>query len=504
MKRLYKYLIVLTTGALLGSCTYDFPESAPPSSGAANFTKMISVGNSLTAGFMDGALYNDGQANSFPSIIAQQMQSVGGGVFNQPDINSFNGYNSSVSNPGAGVILGRFVLASQGGASPAPTPSGALGGLPAPYNTADLPTAYTGDKSALNNFGVPGITLGLALTPLTGTPGDPLENGLYTRFASAPGTSTVIGDAAAALADGGTFFTFWLGSNDVLGYALGGASNETILTDATQFESLFNTALGAMLTAQPAATGAVANVPDVTSIPYFSLVPWNSIPMDAATAAGTNAAFASYNGGLAAALSNSIITQAEYDRRVIEYVEGSNGFLIDDPELTDVATASGGAIPIPNYRLTEDTDLIPLTAASILGTLANPSDPTSVYGVGVALGDAYALTPAELTIVQNRTNAFNSSIADAVAANADRLVLIDVNSILKDLVTLGASINGSGLNSTIFPPFGAFSADGVHPNQRGYAYVANKWIEAINSKFSSNIPEVNPNDHVGNNLPIVY
>src|SRR5260221_486293 len=83
---------------------------------------------------------------------------------------------------------------------------------------ADLPTPYTGDKTKLNNFGVPGILLGQALIPQTGGPstGNPYYNGLYARFASNPGTSTIIGDA---LATQPTFFTFDLGNNDVLGYA---------------------------------------------------------------------------------------------------------------------------------------------------------------------------------------------------------------------------------------------------------------------------------------------
>ena len=46
-------------------------------------------------------------------------------------------------------------------------------------------------------------------------------NPYYARFATAPGTSTVLGDA---LAVNPTFFTFWLGNNDILGYAAGGGA----------------------------------------------------------------------------------------------------------------------------------------------------------------------------------------------------------------------------------------------------------------------------------------
>src|SRR5690606_18428309 len=57
------------------------------SSGTADFSKYVSVGNSLTAGYADGALYITGQQNSYPNIMAQQFEFVGGGDFTQPLMN---------------------------------------------------------------------------------------------------------------------------------------------------------------------------------------------------------------------------------------------------------------------------------------------------------------------------------------------------------------------------------------------------------------------------------
>jgi hypothetical protein len=34
---------------------------------------------------------------------------------------------------------------------------------------------------------------------------------------------------------------------------------------------------------------------------------------------------------------------------------------------------------------------------------------------------------------------------------------------------------------------GAFSLDGVHPTARGYALIANKFIEAINAKYGATL-----------------
>jgi hypothetical protein len=60
--------------------------------GTADFTKYVALGNSLTSGYRDGALYLDGQNESYPSMIAQQMKLAGGAAnFNQPLMDDNNG-----------------------------------------------------------------------------------------------------------------------------------------------------------------------------------------------------------------------------------------------------------------------------------------------------------------------------------------------------------------------------------------------------------------------------
>jgi lysophospholipase L1-like esterase len=46
-----------------------------------------------------------------------------------------------------------------------------------------------------------------------------------------------------------------------------------------------------------------------------------------------------------------------------------------------------------------------------------------------------------------------------------------------------------------------WSTDGVHPNGRGAALVANEIIRVINEKYGSSIPTVNPLDYPGINAP---
>ena len=130
--------------------------------------------------------------------------------FNQPDINAVNGYNSTFSNPGAGVIAGKTILDVS---------------IPGPVPTfpGDLITAYSGNKSALNNFGVPGAKTADLLMPGYGFPD--LGNPYFTRFATDPSTTSILTDA---LATNPTFYTLWIGSNDVLGYALSGGTTRDI------------------------------------------------------------------------------------------------------------------------------------------------------------------------------------------------------------------------------------------------------------------------------------
>ena len=91
MKNNIKYIALFAAAAVFVSCENEFDESVENGevyeAGQADFSKFVSVGNSLTSGFADNALYIEGQQNSFPNIMAQQFELVGGGEFNQPLVN---------------------------------------------------------------------------------------------------------------------------------------------------------------------------------------------------------------------------------------------------------------------------------------------------------------------------------------------------------------------------------------------------------------------------------
>ncbi|GIV36298.1 MAG: outer membrane protein [Cyclobacteriaceae bacterium] len=542
MKPLKLYSLLLTLLLVL-SCEQEVlvpqapePEEPPTgTSGSANFTKFVSIGNSLTAGFMAGALFDFGQQNSYPAIMAEHFAYVSeNDPFDQPMTGSVNG----CYNPTGGCTLGRLVLFDPDGpggpATPAPAPAGTPG-LPAPYNTTSTDhllalAPYTGNKANLNNFGVPGIILAQALTPATGGPptSNPAYNPYYARFASNPSTdgvngSTILGDAIAAAP---TFFSFWLGNNDVLGYATSGGLPSGVgvqMTDPTAFAGQYNAAITALLGSNPNLKGVVANIPRVTDIPFFTTIKWNSIVLDAATASQLNTNLGTnYNSFLDAMVSASVITAEERDKRRLNWSAGSNGILITDETLTDLSTYMTGPaaalLPYAQARLTTNADRVCLTAGGYLGRnvdITGDAVPDGVNGVSIPLvnttssgtralkGDDLILIAEELSAIASRIEAFNASIAAVVAANSTRLALADVNAVFASLASVpGQLVDGIFINASFAPPSGVFSEDGVHPNPRGAAYLAKIFIQAINAKFGSTVPLPNISRYYGTYYPV--
>lgn len=497
MKNIKYYFSFVFLG-LLG-CQYDFPENAAPdpNPGQADFSKMVAVGDAITAGFMDGALYDRGQENSFVNILAEQMKLAGGGELIQPDIDSENGYFTLGPNS---TVLGRLVLSVN------PT-TGATG--PAPIGPGDLPAPFTGDKSQINNYGVPGITLGTALISDTGNPSSPLFNPYYGRFASNPGASTLVGDAAAAMANGGTFFSFWLGNNDVLGYATGGASNPGILTEDAAFQTRLNAALGAFLNANPVSNGVVMNIPNLNALPHFNLINPLSIQVPASARAELgaglgqlNAAINGWNLGVSSNPQIPDAVKATLLRPTLSTNFDTYALLILDPTLSEaeIPLPNGDTFVIPKIRNLREEDgvKIPLGAQASLaqGVGLSPLTPLNETQF-----DAIYLTLTEQEEIQEKINSFNGLINAAVSDNEERLLLIDVNDLMNRVLEGTVSFGNVGLTPSIIPPTGGFSLDGIHPNARSHAFIANLIIAGINEKWGANLPQVNPNSYPGNDLP---
>ncbi|WP_339700838.1 G-D-S-L family lipolytic protein [uncultured Marixanthomonas sp.] len=461
-------------------------------SGSANFSNFVAVGNSLTAGFADNALYITGQQNSYPNILAGQFEFAGGGDFTQPLMSDNLG---GLLLNGTQITDNRLVLSVGADGERAPV---ILEGNP----TTEITSGPTGP---FNNMGIPGAKSFHLVAPGYGNAGGILSgaaNPYYARIATS-GSATVIADAAS---QSPSFFALWIGNNDILSYATSGGVGEdqtgnidpttygpNDITDPNVFASVYSQEVDAL--AASASGGVLINIPDVTSIPYFTTVPAQAIPLDAATAGAVSAQFAQYNNQVLPTLVGAgIITQEEANARMISFSAGQNFPIITDDDLTDVTQIliaqglpAGTAELLGQLRQATNDDLIVLPASSILGTTPNPDIPTNVVGVSLPLGDEFVLTSVEQSRVATASAAYNATIQ--AIASANNLAFVDARAALRQVAQGGVVYNGGVLTSA-FATGGAFSLDGVHPTPRGYAYTANVMIDAINAQYNATIPKV--------------
>lgn len=450
-------------------------DGTPLTAGTADFSKYVALGNSLTAGYSDNALFVAGQQGSYPNILAGQFALVGGGEFKIPFMSDNTG----------GLLLGGTQIAGTrlyfNGSAPASVP-----GAP----TTDITNVLSGP---FNNMGVPGAKSFHLLAPGYGNVAGVLSgqaNPYFVRFASSP-TTTVLADA---LAQSPTFFSLWIGNNDVLAYATSGGvgvnqtgnlnpatygSND--ITDPNVFASVYTTLVD-QLTAN-GAKGVVANLPYVTTIPYFTTVPYNPVALNATTAAQLNAGYAAYNNGLLFAQSNGLLTAAEVARRTINFTASStNPVVIVDSYLTNLS-----GFGIPSYRMATNEDLIVLSARTFIGTTVG-GNPAQVNGVSVPLADNWVLSKDEIQEVRVATDAYNAAIESI--ADAKGLAFVNANALQTQIANGGIAANNYTVTSA-YVTGGGFSLDGVHPSPRGYALIANKFLEAINETYGSNFKGVN-------------
>ena len=490
--------------AVVSACDAEFDNPISGNtgnSGSADLSKFVTIGDSITAGYADNSLYLSGQENSYPAILAQQFAAVGGDSnFVQPLVNDDNVGGllfGGLTDPDFGT---RYVLDLTDPTTPSPGP---IAGTP----TTEVFSLQVGPFS---NMGVPGAKSFHLGAPDYGDGaglGAGTSNPYFVRFASST-TTTMITDAAAQIP---SFYVMWIGNNDVLSYATNGGDIDGIdqlgnfdpssygsndITDPTVFAGTYAGLVGAFTAANPAVQGVLVNIPDVSTLPFFTTVPYNPVPFDVsdpvdqATVNALNGGYAAYNGGVAYALSVGMITADEAALRTISFSDGQNAVVIMDEDLTDITAVNPDLIKM---RQATAADLLVLTSSTKIGTLANPADPTTAWGVGVPLEDGDVLIPSEIAAIDTARTAFNATIASIAAADAN-LILVDSAAIMQEISTTGVGY-GTGAIDATYATGGAFSLDGVHPTARGYAVVANRIIDAINTGFNASIPAVNPGDY---------
>jgi lysophospholipase L1-like esterase len=486
LKRSAPFLALL--GLALGGCQPDLDDSPKSSAGQADFSRYIAVGNSLTAGFTDNGLYREGQLNSYPNILATQFKSVGGGDFAQPLFTE-----AQASGSGYLRLVGFTTATANALSSPitanVPGTAGRVAG------SATLPP-YTKYTDAVNNLGVPGIRMSDILTVGYGsTQGNPYFERITPDAAAGQTYLQRVQATVAAIKP--TFFTEWLGNNDVLGYATAGGAASFITPIAT-FTTNTTQVLDALVAG--GAKGVVATIPDVTGIPFFTTVgpsfranlalPANNVP---------NAApFVYTTGLLAPGQANTRVSTTLASIRDAN----STGNLL----LTLTASPYVGLYGRPTGKYWRDfyqqarPSLPPTIPNLTVFLLAMQIDTTRAFGqsTGNPFPSTLVLDDTEQTTVNNATRDFNNVLTSA--ANARNLAIFDANTFFRS-IALGGLTNNTVGNTAAFISGNLFSLDGVHPTPRGYAVVANEMIKAINVKYGASVPGVDVTKYRGVQFP---
>lgn len=237
---LYHLVFILACFSIVWSCKKS-SETDPQLS----FAKYVAVGNSLTAGVSNNGLYNESIKNSYPNLIAQQMKSVGGGSFlqalfamgqeNGTGYLKFKGYNGFIPN---------IVQESS--------------------NTALISLV----PPRLNKYVGENQNLGMPFMKMADIDDKNIRN--FNLF-----FDRILADNAQSIsylqlveASNPTFFTCWLGNNDVLSFASSGG--RIPITDKTIFKT--NLVKLLELLTKNGAKGVVANIGDITAAPAITLL----------------------------------------------------------------------------------------------------------------------------------------------------------------------------------------------------------------------------------------
>lgn len=458
MRKFISLFAALALMALMLSCEAENP-TQPKLNVTQNqllLNKYVAIGNSLTAGFQSSGMAEDFQMHSFPYFIARQIGQ--GSSFQQP----------LIAAPGIGSTPGKTPLKLQNG------------NLVADDLTVDPLTLL---KNALlprpyDNLGVPGAALADVMNATNATSAAGGPNPFFDMVLRNPnfGNTTMLQQAILL---NPTLITLWIGNNDVLGAALDGG-NLDLITPSDDFKANF-TALLTALRQNTKAGIVMANIPYVTDIPFVNML---DIVFATSPTIGITEPAPMIFGP---------------DLQPVDFsLVGKTGFFL--PLLTEETGVVHVTLPalsayqqglgVPDSAALVNMGLIPQIASGIIAGLKG----AGLTPTGLPLPGNLTLTADEAATIKDAVDEFNNIIATLAAQF--QVPLVDANSMLTQL-------NASGLDGytgrfvLIDPVNTAFSLDGVHPNNGGYAIVANAFIDKINQSFGLSIAKVDVSAYKG-------
>src|SRR2546426_7956556 len=240
----YRRILVaggLSLALLAAACHEDelFTPLTPSYKGGAMFTRYVSFGNSITAGFQSFGLSDSLQRLAYPVLLARAM----GTPFFYP----------SLTSPGCPPPI-TFIFSS---------PPTRLNNLPATFcalRSSNVPPF-------LNNVAFPGADILAVLNTNYGDPQPPASaTDVYKLFLL--GGKTELQRAREVQP---TFVTAWLGNNDVSGAILDTSANAgTDVTPPADFTTRFNAFMDSLDSFGTIQGGLLLGAVQVTGAPYVS------------------------------------------------------------------------------------------------------------------------------------------------------------------------------------------------------------------------------------------
>ncbi|MBL4623655.1 MAG: hypothetical protein JKY42_00685, partial [Flavobacteriales bacterium] len=209
--------------------------------------------------------------------------------------------------------------------------------------------------------------------------------------------------------------------------------------------------------------GVIATIPDISSYPYFNLIPYNGANLTLNQADSLN----------------DVVESAGPDWTHINFVKGDNGFVFQDTSY------------VAGYAQMEEGEKL---------LFSTPLDSIKCYLWGLMariIPDIHSLDQYELEIIENAIIDYNNYITDKAGEHG--FALADINAYFKEVE---GGVLWKGVNYDLKFVSGSFiSLDGFHPTGKGYAMIANQFIEAINDKYDASVPTTMCPDCRGTEFP---
>lgn len=491
MKTFMKFLL-LATMLVFTACQIEEPTQPTITTiqpQTLPLSKMVFVGNSLTAGYQSGGLVEDFQRHSYPYFIAQQMGRAS--TIQMPWL-AAPGFGSA--NTQTGEAFGPLKYENGQILPGDPVPGGIAGisNLLVQGGNATLSRPY-------DNLGVPGAKLHDVLTAYDATTASSV-NPFFNLVLRNPnfGNTTQV-QQAQLLAP--TLVALWVGNNDVLGAALAGG-NLSLITPVADFQADYIRLIQEIAKIRDGNVGIVlANIPNVTDIPYVNLLDnliYRDVPVPGVGLVKLPVVFGptfqpvDFDPDPTSVLYLPLLTaegimggQASPVKHVLlPFLSQYQATGLGVPDSTAIANLLIGAgYPAPIAA--------GLAQQAVQGMIAAGLTPS-----GVPIPGSLTITADEEAGLLAAVTAFNQVIAGIAGA---KIPVVDMNAALNQLNTSG--LDGYSGKFVFFDPANtAFSLDGVHPNNGGNAIMANLFIDKINQVLGLAIPKVNTAAYKGQYL----